>query len=142
MDQPVDQLSAMRQELRGDGFQISCTIDHPNTSLYKSSSARARTTPIGTSPDPLTEKSTVRCISCVVAALSEHGRDVTAHLRSRACAHPVHVAEQRIDLSVVAEHAHRLGKRPLGHSVGAEAAVVDAKLRLEPFVCQILVENI
>ena len=41
-----------------------------------------------------------------------------AHRVERAL--PVDVAEERVDLAVVGEHAHRLRQRPLGHLVRGE----------------------
>ena len=40
---------------------------------------------------------------------------------------PVDVAQQCVDLAVVAEQAHRLGQGPAGQGVGAETAVVDSE---------------
>eukprot|EP00967_Tisochrysis_lutea_P138932 scaffold251553_cov31-Tisochrysis_lutea.AAC.1 len=49
---------------------------------------------------------------------------------------PVDVANERVDLAVVGEGAHGLGKRPLGHGVGREAAVVDGEVGREQLVGQ------
>lgn len=43
---------------------------------------------------------------------------------------PVHVPKQRVDLSVVPEHAHRLRQRPLGH--GVRANLVHARRVSDP----------
>jgi hypothetical protein len=54
--------------------------------------------------------------------------------------HPVQVSLQGVNLAVVPQESHRLRERPLGHGVRGEAAVVDAKLRLEIVVLEILVK--
>ena len=64
--------------------------------------------------------------------------DVAAHLRPRPRPHPVDVAEQRVDLAVVAKHAHGLREGPLGHRVRAEAPVVYAELRAVALVRQLI----
>ena len=55
--------------------------------------------------------------------------------------HPIDVAEQRIDLAVVGEHAEGLRQPPGGKRVGRIALVVDGEIRDEALVEQVGVEG-
>ena len=50
---------------------------------------------------------------------------------------PVDVAQQRVDLAVVAQQPHRLGQGPAGQGVGAEAPVVDGEVDREALIAQV-----
>jgi hypothetical protein len=65
---------------------------------------------------------------------------VTGRQRRGVRAGPADVAGERVDLAVVAHHAHRLRERPARLGVGREATVVDRKLRLEALVAQVVVK--
>ena len=56
-------------------------------------------------------------------------------------AHPVDVAEQRVDLAVVREHAERLRQAPGREGVRRIALVVDREIGDEPVVEQIRIER-
>ena len=83
-----------------------------------------------------------------VAAVAVHGGqqlgDARAPGRSRELrlprAHPREVAEQRVDLAVVRQQAHRLRQAPLGRRVGAEAAVQHREVAHEAGILQVRIE--
>ena len=58
-----------------------------------------------------------------------------------ACAHPVDVAHQGVDLAVVADHAVGVGELPAGEGVGREARVHESERALAPLVAQVGVEG-
>jgi hypothetical protein len=53
--------------------------------------------------------------------------------------HPVDIAEEGVDLAIVTQAAEGLGQGPARHCVGAEATVVDGKIRLVVRVLQVLI---
>ena len=57
-----------------------------------------------------------------------------------ACAHPVDVAHQRVDLAVVADHAIGVGELPAREGVGREAAVHERQRAGEALVLEVGVE--
>ncbi len=83
-----------------------------------------------------------------VAAVAVHGGqqlgDARAPGRSRELrlprAHPREVAEERVDLAVVRQQAHRLRQAPLGRRVGAEAAVQHREVAHEAGILQVRIE--
>ena len=56
--------------------------------------------------------------------------------------HPVHIALQRVDLAIVAEHAEGLGETPGGEGVGGITLVIERYRRGEFLVAQVWVEDI
>jgi hypothetical protein len=56
--------------------------------------------------------------------------------------HPVAVALHRVDLSVVGDHAERLGERPRREGVGRVARVHESELRCESVVGEVGVERL
>ena len=50
---------------------------------------------------------------------------------------PVEIAEERVDLSIVTEHPHRLSQRPSGQRVRAEATVIHRKTHFKARVTKI-----
>ncbi len=55
--------------------------------------------------------------------------------------HPVDVAVDRIDLTIMGQNTERLGQRPAGECIGRIALMVDRKIRREPLVIQIRIER-
>ena len=55
--------------------------------------------------------------------------------------HPVQIALQGVDLTVVGQHAKRLGQPPLGEGIGRIALVINGKGALKAFVHQIREEH-
>ena len=54
--------------------------------------------------------------------------------------HPVHVALERVDLTVVGQHAERLRKPPLRERIGRIPLVINRERRFKTLVHQIGVE--
>ena len=55
--------------------------------------------------------------------------------------HPVQVAFERVDLTIVRQHAERLCQPPLRESVGGIALVIDRKRAFKPLIQQVRIEH-
>ncbi|CAI8167420.1 MAG: Uncharacterised protein [Synechococcus sp. CC9902] len=53
------------------------------------------------------------------------------------CLRPVEIAQQRVDLTVVTQQAHRLGQGPTRQRVGAETAVVNRKTHSKAWIAKV-----
>ncbi len=55
--------------------------------------------------------------------------------------HPVHISLERIDLTVVGQHAERLGQPPLWKCIGGIALMIDCKSALKTFILKVRVKH-